>query len=212
MTALYITIGAVLFVSLLLTLVFLIKLRFFASYNENLTLELKVLFFRYTLVPFEKKEKKKKKRKVKKKRKSDKKTEKKKEKKQSVLKKYTDKHGVDGLVSIISELASLVGTTLKGLFEHIVIEKLDVDIIIRGEDAADTAIKYGKICGVFYSAVALILETARFDDYNLNLTPDFDETKDSEVKGESEFYIRTYYVVVYLLKALIKLLRIRYRR
>lgn len=211
MTALYITLGVVLFISLLFTLVFCIKLRFSAVYNEKLTLQLKVLFLKYTLIPYEKKEKKKK-QKAKAKKKGEKKPEKKKEKKQSIFKKYTEKNGVDGLVSIISELSSLVGTTLKGLFEHIVIEKFDVDIIIRGEDAADTAIKYGKICGVFYSAVALILETAQFDDYNLNLTPDFDETKDSEVKGETDFYIRTFYVVMYLLKALIKLLKIRYRK
>lgn len=212
MTALYITLGVVLFISLLLTFVFCIKLRFSAVYSENLTLELKVLFLKFTLVPFEKKEKKKKKRKRKSKAKAEKKPKKEKEKKQSLFKKYTDKNGVDGLVSIISELSSLVGTTLKGLFEHIVIETFDVDIIIRGEDAADTAIKYGKICGVFYSAVAVLLNTAQCDDYNLNLTPDFDETKTSVVSGESDFYIRTYYVVVYLLKALIKLLIIRYRK
>ena len=212
MAALYIILGLLLFLTLLLLFVLSIKLRFEASYSDTLSVVLKILFLEYTLVPFPEKKKKRKKRKKVKKKQTEKKSEEKQEKKQSLLKKYTDKNGVDGLVSIISELAQLVGTTLKGLFEHIVIKKFDVDIIIRGEDAADTALKYGKTCGVFYSAVAVVLGTAKCDDYNLTLTPDFDETKDSEVKGETHFYIRTYYVVLYLLKAGFKLLKIRYKK
>ena len=212
MTALYIILGLLLFLLLLLTFILSLRLKFVAKYSDTLSLVLKVLFLEYTLVPFPEKKKKKKKRKKPKKQVEEKKDSEKKEKKQSLLKKYTEKNGVDGLVSIISEIAQLVGTTLKGLFEHIVIEKFDVDIIIRGEDAADTALKYGKTCGVFYSAVAIVLGTAKCDDYNLNLTPDFDETKDSEVKGETHFYIRTYYVVLYLLRAGLKLLKIRYKK
>ncbi len=212
MTALYIILGLLLLLLLLLTFVLSIRLRFTAKYSDTLSVVLHVLFIDYTLVPFPEKKKKPKKRKKVKKQDTKKQPEKKKEKKQSLLKKYTEKNGVDGLVSIITEIASLVTTTLKGLFEHIVIKKFDVDIIIRGEDAADTALKYGKTCGVFYSAVAVVLSTAKFDDYNLNLTPDFDETKDSKVKCETYFYIRTYYVVLYLLKAGIKLLKIRYKK
>lgn len=212
MTALYIVLGLLIFILLLLLFALCVKLRIEALYNEKLSVVLHVLFLKFTLVPFDEKKKKPKKRKKAKKQGKKKVTEKKKEKKQSLLKKYTEKNGVDGLVSIISDVASLVSTTLKGLFEHIVINKFDVDIIIRGEDAADTALKYGKICGVFYSAVAVVLSTAKFDDYNLNLTPDFDETKESQVKGETYFYIRTYYVVLYLLKAFVKLLKIRYKK
>ena len=212
MTAIYIILGLLLFLLLLFAFVLSVRLRIEASYNDTLNVVLHILFLEYTLVPFPEKKKKPKKRKKVKKQDAKKESDNKKEKKQSLLKKYTEKNGVDGLVSIITEIASLVTSTLKGLFEHIVINKFDVDIIIRGEDAADTALKYGKICGVFYSAVAVVLSTAKFDDYNLNVTPDFDETKDSEVKCETYFYIRMYYVALYLLKAGVKLLKIRYKK
>lgn len=206
MIALYILIV----LALLITLLCLIKLRFEAVYCENLTLKLKVLFFEFTLVPYKKKKKRKKKVPKKKKENTDTKT--KKEKKPSLAKKLSDKKGVDGLISMLSEVAKLAGATLKGLFTNIVIERFDLSFTVVGEDAADTALKYGKLCGVVYSAVAVICGTAKCSEYNVNVVPDFDDEAKMQVFADAQFYIRVYYVLKYGLKAALKLLFIRYKR
>lgn len=208
MIALYILLG----IALLLTLLCFVKLKFEALYSGELTLKLRVLFLTFTLVPAKKKEQKKKVKKSQKtKKQSGKKTEKK-DKKPSYIKKLGDKKGVSGLLSMLSELAKLAGTTLKGLFAKIVIETFDIDVTVVGDDAADTALKYGKICGAFYSAVAVICGTAQCEDYSVNVTPDFDDEAHMKVGADVRFYIRVGYVLKYALGALFKLLVIRYKR
>lgn len=185
----------------------LVKLQFTATYTDTLTLKLKVLFLEFAILPSAKKEKKKPA--IKAQKSKDKKD---KPKKKSYIKKLSDKKGLDGLVSMVVDLAKLAGSTLKSLFEKIVIKSFDINITVVGEDAADTALKYGKLCGAFYSAVYVICSTAQCEQYNLNVTPDFDDEAKMQVKADIKFYIRVFYVLKYGLKALYKLLLIRYIR
>ncbi len=205
MIALYI----LLFIVVLITLLCLVKLRFTANYSDALVLKLSFLFFTITLVPRVKKKKPDKQKKIPKKKKE---TKTKTKKKPSYIKKLSKKKGVEGLASILVEVAKLIGTTLKGLFVNTVIEKFDISVTIVGDDAADTALKYGKLCGAFYSSVAVICGTAKCEHYNLNVTPDFDDEATQSVHADICFYIRVYYVLKYALKALFKLLQIRFKR
>lgn len=209
MIVLYILLSLLIFCTLLC----FVKLEFIATYSDTLTLKLKVLFLKFTLVPSKKKPKKKKKsvkKTTKKQNKDDKEEEK--EKKPSYFSKLYDKKGLSGIVTMVVDLAKLVSTTLKGTFTNIVIEKLDIDISVVGDDAADTALKYGKLCGVFYPAVNIICETAQCKDYSLKVRPDFDDDATMKIKGDFEFYIRVFYVVRYALSALFKLIVIRYKK
>lgn len=209
MIALYI----LLLLLLLCVLLCFVKLEFIATYSSSLTLTLKVLFLKFTLVPKKKsKGKKKKEKPVKQSTKKTTEDGKKKEKKPSYLKKLYNKKGLSGIVSMVVDLAKLATTTLKGIFTHIVIEKFDINISVVGDDAADTALKYGKLCGVFYPAVTIICETAQCKDYSLNVKPDFDNDATMKVSGDFEFYIRVFYVLRYALSALIKLIVIRYKK
>ena len=197
---------------LVLGLLCFVKLKFTAQYTDSLSLRLKVLFLKFTLVPAKKKSKKQKKKIPKKKKEQSKKTAKK-EKKPSKLKKLSDKKGLSGLLSMLSEIVKLIGTTAKGIYSNIVIEKLDLDITIVGTDAADTALKYGKLCGVFYSAVSVICDNVKeVYDYNIDIKPDFDDEAKGKIFADTKLYIRTFYVLKYALKALFKMLVIRYRR
>lgn len=201
----------VLFVVLLVALILCIKLQFFAQYSDKLTLRFKVLFLNFTLVPIKKKEKKKPEKqedKIPKK----KKEKKKKKKGQSYLGKLTDKKGADGLFDMIVDLARLAGSTLKGVFANLNIRDFDVKVTVVGDDAADTALKYGKLCGAIYSAVAVICDNTKCQQYNVDVTPDFDDEDSMRVSAHLDCYIRVFYVLRYALRALIKLLLIRYKR
>ncbi|MBR2715179.1 MAG: DUF2953 domain-containing protein [Ruminococcus sp.] len=201
-----------LFVFLLITALCFVKLRFYAVYSEKLTLKLKVLFFTFTLVPYKKKKKKSGKKKQEKKIPKKKKESKPKKKQDSYLKKLSSKKGVDGLFSILVDVAKLAASTMKKVFSKVVFDKFDVRVKVVGEDAADTALKYGKLCGGFYSAVAIVCETAKCEHYTLDVKPDFDDEAKMYVHADFDFYIRLFYVLKYALSALIKLLIIRYKR
>lgn len=206
MIALYIIFTVI----LLLALVMLLKLEFSLGYVDNPVLVLKVLFLRFTLVPVKSKKKSKKPSKKPKEKTSVEK--KKKSKKPSAFKKMMDKKGLSGIVEMFCEFAKLATSTLKGIFENINITKFDVDITVASDNAADTALEYGKVCGVFYSAVSVVCSVTKCREYNLNLTPDFDDEAKGKISCDIKFYIRVFYVVKYALKALYKALVLRYKK
>lgn len=154
MTALYIIAGIFLFLFLLL----MIPVSFYFKFDGEPELILKYLFIKIRLVPPKEKPQK-----QKGKPKEDKKQpEKKPEEKENVLKKLYKKRGLDGLLEIIGETMSIVKNTSIRILKHTLIRKLKIDLLIVGDDAADTAMKYAYVCSAVYPAVSFI-------DSNMNL-------------------------------------------
>lgn len=208
MTALYIILGILAF----LFLITLIKVELFFTYTEEPFLTLKILFIKIQLVPPQKKSKKKKKPEKKKepsKQKIKEEKTKKKEKKPSYLSKLKEKKGLSGLISLFLSVAELAATTLKNIFSHIVVHKFDVYIQFVGSDAADTAVKYGELCGAIYSSVNIINGITDFKDYNVKIEPLFDENKKTCVKCDIHAHIRIIFIVFHAVLAGIRLLWLR---
>lgn len=211
MLALYIILG----ILLLLFLITLIKVEVFATYTDTLTLVLKVLFVKITLVSPDKKPKKKKekpkKEKPKEKKPEEKKPKKKEkeEKKPSYLGKLKEKKGLSGIVSLFTSLAKIAAGALKGIFSHIVIKKLDVGITLSGEDAASVAVTYGRLCSVFYPAVNIITAATVCEDYQVTIEPLFNPDKDTEIYADVHAYLRIIFLLWEAIKAAVKLLIVR---
>ncbi len=210
MAALWIVLG----ILLVLFLITLIKVEVLAQYSDTLTLILKILFFKITLVSPDQ-EKKEKKEKPKKK-KTDKKPEPKKKdeeekpkKKQSYLSKLKEKKGLGGLVSLLTSVAKIAGGALKGLFSHLVLKKFDVGIALSGEDASSTAVTYGKLCSVVYPAVYLITAATVCKDYHVTIEPVFDIDQDTKVYADVHAYLRIIFALHEAIKAGVKLLIVR---
>ena len=208
MIALYIILG----ILLLLFLISLIKVEVFASYSDELTLTLKVLFYKKTLLPAPEKPKKQPEKKEQKPKEPQPKKEKKpKEKKPSYLTKLREKKGLTGLLSLLSGLAKIAAGTLKGLFSHLVIRKLDVGIALSSGDAASTAVNYGKLCSAVYPAVNVIVAATVCKNYNVTLEPVFDDEKQTEITAEVSAYLRVMFAAAEALKAAVRLLILRMR-
>ena len=199
-----------LLILILLFLVCLVRVRISVTYHEDIRVILKVLIFDFQLLPKKekpKKEKPKKKEDKKEKKKEPREQEKKvKEKKPNYLAKLKEKKGLSGLISLFKELAKIAGGTLKGLFKHIVIKKLDVGIALNAGDAASTAIQYGQLCSVVYPAVNVITAITVCKDYNVTLEPIFDDDRETEYYADVYAYIRVGFILWYALKAGVKLL------
>ena len=190
-------------------LISLIRVQIFALYSDDLTLSLKILFFKIKLLPQdeEKKEKKEKKPKKEKKKKKKKKEEekpekeKKEEKKPSLLAQLKDKHGVTGLIELFRSAANIATGMLKGIISHVVFEKLDVGIMLSGNDAASVAVTYGKVCAALYPSINILTSATVCRDYNIRIEPVFDPEKPTEVYANIHVYLRIIFVLGAAIKA-----------
>ena len=155
---LYILLGIVLFIAL----VMFIPITLRASYKEEFWCAVYIGFVKLQLVPAKpKKEKKKKK-------------AKKQTQKTEQPKKATE-------TSLIKKYAELAVSALQDFFSHILVKKLSLSISVAGDDAADTAIKYGKYCAVVYPAVGTIVRVVKCKGYGVDINPNFSEKAETEI-------------------------------
>mgnify|MGYP002550928858 FL=1 len=168
---LYILLGIALFVAL----VMFIPITLRASYKEKFWCAVYIGFVKLQLVPA--KPKKEKKKKVKKQTPKTEQPKKATEKKPSLIKKY----GIEWLLNLIKRVAELAVSALQDFFSHIMIKKFSLSISVAGDDAADTAIKYGKYCAVVYPAVGTIVRVVKCKGYGIDINPNFSEKAETEI-------------------------------
>lgn len=170
MTALYIIGGILLFIFIIL----IIPLGFRIKYDGKATLWLQWLFLKIKLVPTKEKKKKKS---------PPKKSEEKKpkpdgdNKKESDIKKLYKEFGISGLLDILKRVAEILKETSSKLKKHIVIKRLDINVTVVGNDAADTATKFGYVCTGVYPAVSFISTQIKLKKQSVNIVPGFNEKK-----------------------------------
>ena len=237
MIVLKIILWIILALLLLIAFALCLPVRFCVKYNDSFALTLKYLFISIPLTPREGKKKDKKKdknkkntdkkaiqKKVDEKSTSAKKQEvskdtqsskgkkkKQEEEKPTLLKQIKDlykQNGLDGLITVIKELSNILTGTLKNIFKRIKLRKFDLNISVSQDNAADTAIKYGYVCSAVYPAVSLILNSVKFNDYSVDIAPNFDKKK-SEINLYAEISIIPWFGVIYLLIALIKFIKLK---
>ena len=193
MIALYIILG----ILLLLFLITFLNVWVFASYNEELRLFIKIAFIKLQLVPPKPKKEKKKPKKGKKKEPEKEKPEK---EKSFSIKDYVKEKGISGILNIVKRVADLAVGALKDLLGKITVTKLSIRIRVAGEDAADSAVKYGRVCSALYPALRVIAEVVTIEDYNIDIEPDFSDKPKNSAKGEAVAKIR----IISILKVVFK--------
>ena len=176
----------------LIVIAFAIPVRLEVGYSEKIKLTVKYLFLKFPIdLEKEKPEKPKKKNKTLEK-----------------LKDTFKKHGLEGIMEIIRELAGICGGLLGCVFKHIVIVKLDLNIVVAFEDSYKTAVNYCYVCSGVYPGLAVILRTFKYKDYNVNITADFDKKK-PEIDVTADVSIVPWFVVIGGIKALIRFLKLK---
>ena len=180
MIALYIILAVI----ALIVILFSIKVSVTAVYDETFTLDVKWLFIKFRIYPED--EEKKAKKEAKKAEKEQKKKNSKKEKhkkekteesaspKSNIFKVFYNNQGFAATVNLIRTAAAQLGGFLKGVYRAFVIENLTVLLrVSAGDDAAQTAIKYGKVCSAVYPAMGFICSNMKVKQYDVNVVPDF---------------------------------------
>lgn len=207
MTWLYILLGIILFILLLM----LIPIGFKASYTDEVRAVLLIGFIPIPVYPPKPKKSEKKKKHQKHKHEKPK-EEKPKEKKKNLI----QEKGIQWLINMIREAAKLAAGALKSFFKHLHIKSMNIQINYCGEDASDTAVKYGYYCLAVYPAVSILVRASKCREYSVDVSPNFNEGEESRYAVDIQVYIRLLWIVAlvfrYGFRALRLLLGLRKRK
>ncbi|MBS7360188.1 MAG: DUF2953 domain-containing protein [Oscillospiraceae bacterium] len=209
MTALYIILGIVLFFVVL----FSIHLHVTVDYGDKTVVSVKWLFLKIPVIDTSKPKKDKKpKPKKQKKEKTKKETSneelpqgeliqeetpqevnsgtegKEKPKGNSLIKQLYIEQGYDGLVKMIKGLGKSLGSFFSKIYKTFTIDELYITMKTVGSDAADTAIKHGKMCSIIYPILGKLVSTCKVKKYDFDISPDFLAQK-SEAEAFVDFYV-----------------------
>lgn len=85
----------------------------------------------------------------------------------------------DSIVALLASIGSATSSTLGKVARKINIKQFRVGLVVSGDDAAKTALKYGTIGAVAYPALGKIMNNLTVHDVALDMTPDYLAKKDS---------------------------------
>lgn len=199
MTWLYILLGIILLIVLLL----LIPIGFKAGYQDEVKAVLQIGFIPIQLYP-PKPKKPQKKKKPQKPEPEKPKEEKPKDKKPNLI----QEKGILWLIDMIREAARLAVGALKSFFKHLHIKRLNVSISYCGEDASDTAVKYGYFCLAVYPAVSILVKAGKCRQYGVDISPNFKDGEESRYAVDIHMYIRLLWIFALVFRYGFKALRL----
>ena len=178
MTALYIILGIIAFFVIVLSIPVVLDL----EYTDAVRCKVSWLFLKFDLYPFPEKKKKEEKPKEEKKEEKpeEKKEEKPKPKKENFLKTFYNNQGLAGVIELLNNCVAALKRLLGNEGENdlrqiraVIIKKFRLDIHITEDDAAATAIKYGKVCSALYPSLGFICSNMKVKDYKVNVFADY---------------------------------------
>ncbi len=200
MVALYIILGII----LLFVVLFSLRVTIIVDYAEKTVVTIKYLFLKFKVVDTSapKKEKKSKNDKTEEtstetenpvEEKSEESTEKPEKKGNSFLKQIYLDHGYDGIVKMLNAVGKSLGGFFGKLYKTVVIDELYITMITTGSDAADTALKHGKLCAWAYPILGKLVSTCKVKKYDFDFSPDF-----LGKKSEAEAYVKLHLTPIHL--------------
>ena len=190
MTALYIILGII----LSFVVLFSFKVSVILEMTDKNKVTLKYLFLKITLYDSSKPEKEKKPKKEKKKTEvtqqeevtgdtppTENTTD---NKGNNLFKQIYIEQGYDGIVKMLVAVKESLGTFFGKLYKTFTINEFYLTMHVTGSDAADTAIKYGKLSSWLFPTLGKVASTCKMKKYDIDISPDF-----LGVKNEADLYL-----------------------
>lgn len=139
------------------------------------------------------------------------KKEKKKKEKKSKPNFFDDlkrKYGFSGAVFETARFIKNVLIKSKTVFSHFFFKKIILDMSVAADDAAGTALQYGKICSVVFPLISLIKCGADPDLKQINISPDFSGAE-PYVFFSGVFGVRIIFLIIFAVKAVFEFLKFK---
>ncbi len=128
------------------------------------------------------------------------------EKKPNFIVKTIKEEGLSGLMELLGEIAHIIGGLMKKITDNLVISKMDLQIAAASEDAAQTAILYGRICSAVYPLINFISGHVKKCRHHERIAPVFTAEK-TRVYFEMKARILPFYILSGAVKAGLKFLK-----
>ena len=214
MPFLYVLIGIIAFIVILLS----VRVHLIVDYGEFTKVSVKYLFLKIPVVDTSKPKKEKKAKKDKKPKKEkpkdeDKPEEEKPEEKKAeenkpqtvqqgngLLKQLYVDQGYEGIERMLRAVGRSLGGFFGKLYKTFVFDELYITMITGGSDAADTAMKYGKLCSWLYPVLGKLVSTSKVKKYDFDISTDFLSTK-----NEAELYVNLHFTPIHITNAAVVL-------
>lgn len=143
--------------------------------------------------------------KPKKKKPNDDKEPKKEKKQQSVFGNLREERGFWGAIGFFVDLGKALGGGMVRIYRGVAIDRFTLRVAICGEDAADTAIKYGEVCSVAFPALSFLLTHARRYRQDIEMAPNF-AGDGNRIAFDGAFVIYPILILIHLLGAIFRFL------
>lgn len=91
----------------------------------------------------------------------------------SLVKQLYIDQGYDGLEKMLRDLGRSLSGFFGKLYKTLTIDELYIKMVTVGSDAADTAVKHGKLCAGLYPILGKLISTCKVKKYDFDITPDF---------------------------------------
>jgi len=137
--------------------------------------------------------------------KADKKTD---DKKDNFFKKLYKEKGIADTVKIFSYVIKIIAEKLLWLIKKLKIRKFNLVLFVVGDDAADTAIKYGSICSAIYPLIAFLDANLNFKAEKIDVFSDFEGEK-SNISFSVDIKAEIIVLLAVAISALIEYKKIR---
>ena len=111
------------------------------------------------------------------------------EKKQSFFGALKEQRGFFGALKFFADAGKMLGGAVAKIYRGIRIDRLVLHAAISGDDAADTAIQYGRICAGAFPALSFLLSSTRGYDPANPKTRDIEITPDYAGEGIKIYFI-----------------------
>lgn len=187
-------------------ILFSIRLTVMIDYDEETVVTLKYLFIKIPIVDTSKPPKEKKPKNKKKKDDSDetpsedKSGNEKNKKGNGLLKQLYLDQGYDGLVKMLKAIGNSLNGFFGKLYKTLTVDEFYLTMITAGSDAADTAIKHGKLCAWVFPVLGKLVSTCKVKKYDFDISPDFLASK-----SKANAYVRLHVIPIHITNAVVVL-------
>ncbi len=99
----------------------------------------------------------------------------------SKFKELFGERGAAEAISLLWTVTKLVCGSLAKIIKTVVISKFALNVEITGDDAADAALRYGKLCGVIYPSLSLVFQNVcKYKRTEIEVCPNFDKNAEHD--------------------------------
>lgn len=122
--------------------------------------------------------------------------------KQSIFSTLREERSFWGAVKFFVDIGKAFGGTVAKGYRGVAIDKFTLRLDVSGEDAADTAIKYGEACSVIFPALSFLLVNARRYNHDIEINPNF-SNDGNRLYFDGEFVIYPILIIAHLVGAVV---------